>query len=162
MIAAAVAAALNRCIPPDLRRRLQSHAGATIALHFFGARMCFRIGENGEWRAASSLIDADAEMKWSANGDAHISGGGALLRELDEVRKCCAPRERAEDIFGAAGAEKLYRAAQTANAFLQDIPARCGAVAAPDATADFFRDVAAFESAVSAAAARVSSLEARR
>ncbi|MGI9297171.1 MAG: hypothetical protein ACR2QC_04645 [Gammaproteobacteria bacterium] len=158
---AVAAAAINARLTPDLRRRLRAHAGAAVAVHIGGLRMCFRLGEDGRWRAASPLIDADAEMR-TDGGDFSVSGGGALLRDLDEVRRRCAPQLLAEEIFGADGADCLRRTTEKIRECLRDLPARCGVAATPSEVAEFVRETAAFDAATSAAAARLSRLEERR
>lgn len=157
--AAAVAAAINARLTPDLRRRLCAHSGAAVALQFGGGRMCFRL-ENGRWRAASSLIEADAEMRWTAaSGDFAVHGGGALLRDLDEVRRRCAPSLLAAEMFGTDGADILRKTTETLWTRLRDLPLRCQIAAPPQEVADFVRQTAAFDGEVAAAAARLSRME---
>lgn len=158
---AVAASVINARLTPDLRGRLRAHSGATIALHIGGLRMCFRLGGDGRWQAASSLIDADAEMR-TDGGEFSVSGGGALLRDLDEVRRRCAPRMIAEEIFGADGADFLLRTAETIRERMRDLPARCGVAASPPEVAEFVRKTAVFDSSVNAAAARISRLESQR
>ena len=157
---AVVAAALNARLDSDLRRRLRAHSGACVALHIGGLRLCFRLGEDGRWRAASSLVAADAEMR-ADGGDFCVSGNGELLRDLDEVRRQFSPRTLAEDAFGADAADCLLRAGEAARARLRDLPIRCGVAAPPPEVAEFVRKTAAFHSEVAAAAARLSRLEKR-
>ena len=154
-----VAAAINARLSPVLRRRLQSHAGASVAVRIGFLRMCFRLTERGQWRAASPLTDADAEMRASfANGEFSVQGGGELLRDLDEVRRQCSPQTIAEELFGAESADRLRRTAESAAANLRDFPVQCKIAASAAEVSEFVRQTAAFDSATAAAETRLSRL----
>lgn len=150
---------MNARLSDDLRRRLRAHFGAAIALHCCGFRVCFRVAADGKLRATSPLIDADAEIQWTADGETNVRGDGALLREMDEIRRVCDPRELAQEFFGAEGTQFLESAAKEAAAFVRGMPARCNWTATPAEVSAFARNAAQFNSDVSAAAARISRLE---
>ena len=80
---------------------MRAFAGRTAALRLGNIRLCWRIDEGGQWRAAIPVAHADAEAGWSPGDSAfHIAGDGALLRELENEWKENMPRKLVADFAG--------------------------------------------------------------
>ena len=157
--AAFAAAAINARLSADVRRRMADFAGASVSANFFGLRMCFRIGEDGRWRAASPFIETDAEMQTDGEG-VSVRGDGALLKILNEVREQCAPQTIAAEFFGTEQAAQMQKFAEDMFGQLRELPAQCGFAAGAEEVADFNKRAAAFDAKVAAVAKRISRLEA--
>lgn len=154
--AAAAAAWLNARTPPDMRKRLGAHDGAAVAMEAGGMRLCFRL-EGGYWHAASPLITADAAARWTPEDGWRISGGGALLKDLNEMWERNAPRTLLAEMFGERTAAAMADAAAGFDA--GEFAAQCGIAAAPGEVGAFCRDVADLERRTARLNARLARLE---
>lgn len=124
LIAEAAAAAINRRLSAEVKESLAKHNGRVVALTLPGRRLVFVIGERGELRAASPLIQADAEITpfaESNNGNneseadnIRITGNAKLLEALQTAWKECADIQSAlAKITGAQMAADITAATKT-------------------------------------------------
>lgn len=144
------------------RQAWRKHAGANIAVCAGPVRWCFRIDEGGEFRGASNLVEADAEVTWR-EGKMHIQGDGDLLKDLEELWQNHSPRQVLGEYIGEdAVADACGVFKQTAEYFdVRDFPDALQFAPPPEAVSQFCQQCAAFSKQVNALAARVSALKTR-
>ena len=117
MLAAEItAAAINRRISAEVKTALAQHSGRVVALALPGRRLVFAITANGELRAASPLIKADAEIApFAENSDnPRVEGDAELLKVLSAVWLECADVESGlAEILGEPLAADIFAIGKT-------------------------------------------------
>lgn len=158
-ITMATAAVINSRMTSEAKDRMRKHSGASIGLRAGFIRMCFRIEKDGSWKPISSLIDADVEMEHSTTGDIKINGGGALLKDLNEITKDWTPQKTIYDMLSSTlGARAAENAVQAAEQF-KEIPTRCGLAASHSEVAEFIKRVGSTNKRTNDLEQRLSRLE---
>ena len=138
---------------------MRAHAGRVVAVRAGALRMVFRIDGGGRWNAVLPQTAADAEIRFQ-NGGFQLSGDGALLGDLDELRKQNEPQKILAEVFGGEAAE--FFAEIAARADVKNCLVNAGAAAAPDAVAEFNRQTALLAQQTRGLESRIARMEKRR